>query len=149
MFYRSLTLLAKAGSIHFVTKGRISLIEHHPSLGATFDPLHIQAELPYAFYAQIRQEEPISFSPSINAYLVSRYDDIRSILAQPDLFTSKNPFFSGIEIYPETITELSKGYLFVPSTLSERAKRDKLHEPFRKALSSARIRAMEPLISEI
>ena len=53
------------------------MTKHHPSLGAIFDPLHIQDELPYAFYAQIRQEEPITFSPSINAYLVSRYDDIR------------------------------------------------------------------------
>jgi cytochrome P450 len=125
------------------------LTEHHPSLGATFDPLHIQFEQPYAFYAQIRQEEPICFSPSINAYLVSRYDDIRSILSQPDLFASKTTFFSGIEIYPETITELSKGYQFVPSTMSERTKRDKLHEPFRNALSSARIRTMEPAIREI
>ena len=125
------------------------MTEHHPSLGATFDPLQVQAELPYTFYARLRREEPITFSPSINAYLVSRYEDIRFIVSRPDLFALKNPFFSGIEVYPETITELSKGYLFIPSTISEKARRDKLHESFRKHLSAASIRAIEPSIRKI
>jgi hypothetical protein len=66
------------------------MTSHQTPLGASFDPLHIQVETPYAFYAQVRQEEPITFSPTLNAYLVSRYDDIRSILFRPDLFSSKN-----------------------------------------------------------
>lgn len=64
----------------------------HPfsSLGASFDPLHVQVEMPYDFYAQVRQEEPIPFSPALDAYLVSRYDDVRAILSQPEIFSSKD-----------------------------------------------------------
>src|SRR5204862_6787580 len=100
-------------------KERITLASHHSSLGIAFDPLHIQAELPYAFYTRLRQEEPITFSPTINAYLVSRYDDIRSILSQPDLFSSKNALLSGARFYPETITELRKGYPYVLTTIGD------------------------------
>lgn len=134
---------------HFVTKGRLSLTEHHPYLGATFDPLHVQVELPYTFYAKLRREEPITFSPSINAYLVSRYEDIRFILSHSDLFANLIPFILGIEIYPETVIELSKAYILIPSSISEKARRDKLHEAYRKQLSVASIRAREPFIREI
>ena len=126
------------------------MTSHHPSLGATFDPLHIQVETPYAFYAKARQEEPITFNPALNAYLVSRYDDIRSISAQPDLFSSKNALGSFVEFYPQTVSELRKGYPYVPSTIaSDGARHTKLREPLQKALSPTRVRAMEPSIREI
>lgn len=124
----------------------------HQSLGASFDPLSIQVERPYAFYAQLRQEEPITFSPALNAYLVSRYDDIRSILSQPELFSSKNAvaFGSRIEFYPQTISELRKGHLFVAPVISDDGVRHtRLREPLQKAFSPTRVRAMEPFISEI
>src|SRR5215470_4880208 len=100
-------------------KGGIPLTSHPPSLGAAFDPLHIQVELPYDFYAKVRQEEPITFNPILNAYLVSRYDDIRSILSKPDLFSSKNSIpLRPTNFSPETIAELRKGYPFVISTIA-------------------------------
>jgi cytochrome P450 len=126
------------------------LSSHHSSLGAAFDPLHIQVELPYAFYARLRQEEPITFSPSINAYVVSRYDDIRSILAQPDLFSSANALLSGAKFHPQTITELRKGYPYAATTITDDgARHTRMREPFQKAFSPARVRAMEPFIREI
>jgi len=125
------------------------LASHHSSLGIAFDPLHIQAELPYAFYTRLRQEEPITFSPTINAYLVSRYDDIRSILSQPDLFSSKNALLSGARFYPETITELRKGYPYVLTTIGDDgARHTRMREPFQKAFSPTRVWAMEPFIRE-
>src|SRR5216110_2942355 len=136
-------------NIHSFRKGRMTLASHDPSLGEVFDPLHIQVELPYAFYARLRQEEPITFSPTINAYLVSRYDDIRSILSQPDLFSSKNALLSGARFYPETITELRKGYPYVLTTIGDDgARHTRMREPFQKAFSPTSVRAMEPFIRE-
>jgi cytochrome P450 len=126
------------------------LVGHHSSLGVAFDPLHIQVELPYAFYARLRQEEPITFSPTINAYLVSRYDDIRSILSQPDLFSSKNALLSGARFHPQTITELMKGYPYVLTTIGDDgARHTRMRQPFQNALSPTRVRAMEPFIREV
>jgi cytochrome P450 len=127
------------------------LTSDHPSLGAAFDPLHIQVETPYAFYAQLRKAEPITFNPYLDAYLVSRYDDIRSILSQPDLFSSKNAIAlrSPVSFSPETIAELRKGYPLVPTTIaSDGARHSRLREPLQKAFSPTRVRAMEPFISE-
>ena len=126
------------------------MTKHQPSLGASFDPLSIQTELPYAFYARLRQEEPITFSPAINAYLVSRYDDIRAILSQPDLFSSKNALLHLTKFHPETITELMKGYPYMLTTLGDDgARHTRMRAPLQKALSPARVRAMEPYIREI
>ena len=128
----------------------MTLASDHSSLGAAFDPLHIQVETPYAFYAKVRQEEPVTFSPALNAYLVSRYDDIRSILSRPDLFSSKNAFYSRIELYPETMIELRKGYPFQRRTLtSDGARHTRMREPLQKAFSPTRMRAMEPFIREM
>lgn len=125
------------------------MAEQHSSLGSTFDPLHIQAGLPYDFYARLRQEEPITFSPTINAYLVSRYDDIRSILSQPDVFSSKNSILSGATLHPETITELMKGYPYMLTTIGDDgARHTRMRRPFQNALSPTQVRAMEPFIRE-
>jgi cytochrome P450 len=123
----------------------------HPSLGATFDPLHIQVETPYAFYAKVRNAEPITFNPFLDAYLVSRYDDIRSILSQPDLFSSKNAIAirSSVSFDPATIAELKKGYTLGPTTIaSDGARHSRLREPLQKAFSPTRVRALEPFIRE-
>ena len=125
----------------------------HPSpLGAAFDLLHIQVETPYTFYAQVRQEEPITFSPHLNVYLVSRYDDIRSVLSQPDLFLSRDALAlrSLMEFSPETLAELRKGYPPAPPTVAtDGARHTKMREPLQKALTPTRVRAMEPFVSEI
>jgi len=126
------------------------LTSHPSSLGVSFDPLHIQVELPYTFYAQLRQEEPITFSPAVNAYLVSRYDDIRSILSQPDLFSSKNALINTTKFHPQTIAELMKGYPYILTTLGDDgARHTRMRAPLQNALSPARVRAMEPFIREI
>jgi cytochrome P450 len=125
------------------------LTTHRPPLGAAFDPLHVQIETPYAFYAQVRQKEPITFNPALNAYLVSRYDDIHTILLQPDLFSSKDALDFPVKIHEQTITELRKGYPFVSSTItSDGARHSRLREPLQKALSPIQVRAMEPFIRE-
>ncbi len=128
----------------------MTLASHDPSLGEVFDPLHIQVELPYAFYARLRQEEPITFSPTINAYLVSRYEDIRSILAQPNLFSSKNALGFPVQFHPQTIAELRKGYPYaVPTLTDDGARHSRMRKPFEKAFSPIRVRAMEPFIREV
>jgi cytochrome P450 len=133
-----------------VKKGRLSLTSHQTPLGASFDPLHIQVETPYAFYAQIRQEEPITFSSALNAYLVSRYDDIRSILLRPDLFSSKNALGFPVEFYPQTITKLRKGLAPLATTISsDGARHLRIREPLQKVFSPTRVRTMEPFISAI
>lgn len=122
----------------------------NPPLGTAYDPFGRDLENPYPFYARARREEPITFSPAINAYLVTRYDDIRSILLQPDIFSSRDTLTPVVTMYPRTFAELSKGFLFVPTAInSDGVNHQRFREPLQKAFAPIRIRAMEPLIRQI
>jgi cytochrome P450 len=116
-------------------------------LGSAFDPL---AEDPYAFYHQARQEEPIAFCPPLNAWLVTSYKDIQSILLQPEIFSSRDTLTSPVTFYVGTLEELLQGYLPVPIVLnSDGLEHTRFRVPLTKAFAPARIRAMEPFVREV
>ena len=43
---------------------------------------------PYPYLAYLRHEAPVQWSPALNAFLVTRYDDIAAILRDPETFSS-------------------------------------------------------------
>jgi cytochrome P450 len=126
-----------------------ALTSHHCSLGAAFDPSRAQVEELPDFYARLRQEEPITFNPALNAYLVSRYDDIRSIVVRSDLLSAKDDPVCRLEFYPQTIAELKKGYPLKTVTFDDGERHARLRKPLQKTFSPTRVRAMAPVIREI
>jgi cytochrome P450 len=120
-----------------------------PSLGENFDPFGRHLNEPFSFYAQLRHEAPVTFSPVLNAYLVSRFEDVRAILSQPEVFSSRETLAPVGTLYPQTLVELMKGYPFTPSLInSDGAAHKRLREPLRKAFSPPRIQALEPFIRQ-
>lgn len=117
------------------------------ALGTAFNPL---AEDPYPFYARARREEPILFCPELDAWIVTRYKDIQSILLQPDKFSSSNTLTSPVTFFPRTLEELVRGYLPVPIVLnSDGADHTRFRVPLTKAFAPTRMRAMEPFIRQM
>ena len=121
------------------------------SLGALYHPLHgEQLENPYPFYERARREEPIFFSPDLDTWVVTRYDDILAILNQPDVFSSKDALRPVVRFTPAVFAELSKGYPFVTNVVDSDGA---VHSRFRNAVARAfvpsRIRALEPFIQEV
>ncbi len=47
---------------------------------------------PYAFYAALRREAPIYKMPETGFYLVSKYQDIREVMRQPEVYSSELEF---------------------------------------------------------
>lgn len=45
---------------------------------------------PYAYFSQLREEDPVHYEESIDSYFISRYHDVRYILQHPDIFTTKS-----------------------------------------------------------
>ncbi len=43
---------------------------------------------PYPIYARLRDEEPVSWVPAVGLWLVTRYDDVRTVDLHPELFTA-------------------------------------------------------------
>jgi len=43
---------------------------------------------PYPIYARLRDEEPVSWVPAVQLWLVTRYEDVRTVDLSPDVFTA-------------------------------------------------------------
>jgi cytochrome P450 len=44
---------------------------------------------PYPLYARLREEEPVSWVPAVQLWLVTRYDDVRQVDLTPEIFTAE------------------------------------------------------------
>lgn len=56
-----------------------------------FDPMVL--EYPHPYYAQLRQSDPVHRIQGTNAYLVSRFDLIQEVIANPGIFSSNSGEF--------------------------------------------------------
>jgi len=75
------------------------------------------------------------FCPELNAWIVTRYKDIQSILLHPEKFSSCNTLTSPVAFYPRTLDELIKGFLPVPVVLnSDGADHTRFRVPFDKGI---------------
>ena len=104
---------------------------------------------PFAFYAEAR-ERPVAFSPTIGAYMVSRYADIETVLADPETYSSSAAFPSsyGPHSPEEVLNELRRGE--VPETRMVVNDDGEDHAWTRRVLdlafSGPRVRALVPLM---
>ena len=59
-------------------------------MGIEYDPFttHL-GDNPYPLYRELREQGPVHFSKSSEIYCVTRYDEVRSVLAQPEVFSSR------------------------------------------------------------
>src|SRR5260221_11870409 len=86
------------------------------SLGASHHPLHgEQLENPYPFYTRARSEEPIFYSDELQAWVVTRYDDVFTILNEPEVFSSRDALRPVVRFTPAVFAKLSKRSPLVPN----------------------------------
>lgn len=116
-------------------------------LGETYDPWGAHLADPYPFYAQAREKEPVFFSPAVNAWVVTRHDDVRDVLRHPEVFSSANALRPMTTVHPATVTELRKGYPQATRPVqSDGEEHRRLRAPLARGLSPAKVDAAEPLI---
>src|SRR6266704_2777857 len=85
------------------------------ALGTRYQPFSgEQLEDPYSFYATARREASIFFSDVLKMWIVTRYDDVRSVLKEPNLFSSKDSIKSIDSLCPEALAVLRTGIPPVP-----------------------------------
>lgn len=106
-------------------------------------------EDPHLFYRAARAR-PVAFSPSIGAYMVARYADLKTVLDNPDTFSSTAALPSIYDNPPEVVAELTAGH--VVETASIVNEDEPLHRPARRVFDAgftgARVRAMVPLMRQ-
>jgi cytochrome P450 len=104
---------------------------------------------PHLFYRAARSR-PVAFSPSIGAYMVTRYADLKAVIDDPGTFSSSAALPMIYDNPPEVVAELKAGN--VPETTMVVNEDEPRHRPMRRlfdaGFSGARVRAMMPTMRQ-
>lgn len=60
---------------------------------------------PTSFFKQLRHERPVYFDTTLNAYVITMYKDVHSVLNQPNLFSSALALFHAYK-FEKTVNEI-------------------------------------------
>jgi cytochrome P450 len=126
--------------------GALSLSTGH---GANFNPMvSPDLEDPYTRYECLRREEPVSYSPLFDMWLVSRYDDVRLVLGDNKRFTTEGAFAQlSAAFEPEARELLSRSHVLTALNMfTSDMEHNRLRKPFRKFFTAYRITELEAII---
>lgn len=114
------------------------------------DNLLQHLEDPYPFFAALRQQNEIVFSPQVDAWLVTRYSDVLALLTQPDVFSSVDLIGPVVTWSPTALGILQQGYPITPVSINSDGIN---HERFRGAhtrgFSASSMKAREPFVQAL
>jgi len=115
------------------------------------DP-QIQAH-PLAFYSTMRSEDPVHYDPKLNMWLVSRYEDIVTVLRDPETFSDKHgyeaQYASGFFEEFKQILEQEGGGFFPDAIKSDPPYHTRIRKLLDKAFTAHRVKTLEPGITRI
>jgi cytochrome P450 len=125
----------------------------HMGIGQEFQPFSAaHLSNPYAFYARARREEPVFFSPMLNMWVITRYDDVVAVLKDTQRFSSEQLLWVGGSTFtPEVQELLSTGILgkSTPIIYADPPKHPRMRAPLTRAFSARRVASMEPAIRQL
>ncbi|TQS45248.1 cytochrome P450 [Cryptosporangium phraense] len=105
-------------------------------LAESFDPLGAHYDDPYPLYARARRDEPVFYSPRLDAWVVTRFADVDAVLKDPEAFSSVNSLRPIREPYPGTVAVLLNGYPQTPDHVtSDGDVHRRLRVPYTKHLT--------------
>lgn len=115
------------------------------------DPL-IQAR-PQEFYSKLRNEDPVHYDEKLGMWLVSRYDDIVTLLRDPQTFSDKKgyeaQYASGFFEEFKQILEKEGGGFFPDVIKSDPPEHTRIRKLLDSAFSAHRVKTLEPAITRI
>ncbi len=102
------------------------------AIGADFDPFDPAYVVdPYVWLHRARHEEPVFYSPEIDYYVVTRYDDVKKILADSESWSADITTQLVTPPYESTMAEFAQGsaiqYLTGPTLVNEDEPEHMLH----------------------
>jgi cytochrome P450 len=95
---------------------------------------------PYPIYARLRDEEPVSWVPTVGLWLVTRYDDVRYVDQTPEVFTA--------ETEPSTLNRTMGKNMLGSEGPDQRRIRRVLEPPFRPRDVEERTQGMIPKLAQ-
>jgi cytochrome P450 len=115
----------------------------------SFNPFGPHTDTVYRFLHQAREREPIFFCEPLQAWCVTRYDDIKAIAADPETFSSRNAFPKPVGLPPEA--QQAADFLFGNTivTLGDPPRHTAVRRIVHEGFKPAAIAAFEPSIRRI
>jgi len=118
--------------------------------GATFADEQV-LQNPFPFYALLRENDPVHYDPALDAWLVSRYDDIRTVLLDADAYSMeagwKRNYAHGFADEFREILERDGGGYFPDVIMTDPPGHTRVRRLMEKAFTPRRIAALEPEIT--
>lgn len=115
------------------------------------DPM-IQAH-PKEFYTKLRQEDPVHYDEKLGMWLVSRYDDIVTLLRDHETYSDKHgyekQYASGFFEEFKQILETEGGGFFRDAIKSDPPEHTRIRRLLDGAFSAHRVKTLEPGITRI
>jgi cytochrome P450 len=115
------------------------------------DPV-IQA-YPQSFYETLREESPVHFDEKLGMWLVSRHEDIVTLLRDPETYSDKHgyeaQYASGFFEEFKEIIERDGGGFFSDAIKSDPPYHTRIRKLLDKAFTAHRVKTLEPGITKI
>jgi cytochrome P450 len=120
-------------------------------LGGEFDPFAGDSSAWYAFMRRAREEEPVFYSPVLDYWVVTRWDDVMAVLHDSETYSSANtleqikpPCPAALQVMGEY--GINPGPSLVDLDPPEHARQ---RQVFRKSFTPERVAALEPRSIEL
>jgi cytochrome P450 len=123
-----------------------------PTLSVGFDPLApAQRENPFDLLAAARRDEPVFYVPALKLWVVTRYDDVLTVLKDHETFSSSGALKSdSTPLPPEVAAVLAEGFREMPYIIEvDPPLHDRLRGLVVKGFTPRRITSLEPAIRRI
>ncbi len=108
---------------------------------------------PNDFYRAIRAQDPVHYDPQLNMYLVSRYEDLLTVLRDPIAFSVKHGFdaqhASGFAEEFRAILERDGVGPMDPTITSDPPEHTRIRKLMENAFTAHRVKQLEPRITAI
>jgi cytochrome P450 len=121
----------------------------HSHSAEKFDPWDgTYVDDPYPFFARARRQDRVFYSPEVDMWVISHYDDISTVLRDPRRFSAANATSPVSPVTPEARQILiDGGYTLKPAlTNNDPPAHTRVRSHINKVFSARRIAQMEPRI---
>jgi cytochrome P450 len=108
---------------------------------------------PHNFYSRLRAEDPVHFDPKINSYIVSRYEDVTTVLRDSETFSQElgwnTQFGSGHQDELKAILQRDGGGFFPDVLLLDPPGHTRIRKLLGEALGMRRVEQLKPRITKL
>ena len=124
----------------------------YSDLSGRFDPFDGEPTRMYPIYAEARRSEPVFYSPRIGYWVVTRYDDVKTVMGgEPAVFSAGNALELVRPLCPAALqVAIDNRLALSPSVVDEDPPVHTLHrKSLHKPLARGRMQALEPLVRQL